>query len=72
MNNKNAFVLDNNENNSIFTEPVNLEDDVTTLFMPLALCRCKASKPTDISEYFKGLATKQMCKDNGKCISIFK
>ncbi|ALO14082.1 hypothetical protein L21SP5_00403 [Salinivirga cyanobacteriivorans] len=34
--------------------------------MSLALCRCKASKPADIVIYFKGLVTKQMCKDNGK------
>jgi len=32
--------------------------------MQLALCRCEASKPTDISLYFKGFATKQMHKDN--------
>jgi len=34
--------------------------------MSLALFRCKASKPADIVIYFKGLATQQMCKDNGK------
>jgi len=38
--------------------------------MSLALCRCKASKPADIVTYFIpkffGIATKQMCKDNGK------
>jgi hypothetical protein len=34
--------------------------------MTLALCICKASKPEDIVIYFKGLVTKQMCKDNVK------
>ena len=34
--------------------------------MLLALCRCKASKPADIVFYFKGFATKQMCKDKSK------
>ena len=34
--------------------------------MSLALCRCEASEPADIVIYFKGLATKQMCKDNDK------
>ncbi len=34
--------------------------------MSLALCICKASEPADIAIYFKGLVTKQMCKDNDK------
>ena len=34
--------------------------------MTLALCICKAPKPEDIVIYFKGLVTKQMCKDNVK------
>jgi hypothetical protein len=33
---------------------------------PFALCRCKAPKLADIIFYFKPIATKQMCKDNGR------
>jgi len=34
--------------------------------MSLALCVCKASETEGIVFYFRGLATQQMCKDNGK------
>jgi len=34
--------------------------------MSLALCICKVSETEGIVVYFKGLATQQMCKDDGK------
>jgi len=38
--------------------------------MCLALCRCAATEPADIVTYFKGFATKQMCKDKRKHTQI--
>jgi hypothetical protein len=51
----------NNNHENLLIPRINPENSC-----PFALCRCKAPKPADIAFYFKGLATKQMCKDNGK------